>query len=140
MWILTFENSKNAHFFKIRRPFSEVKVYMHCEFLLSKIQKMPIFFKIRRPYRKVKVYRHCEFWLSKIKKMRIFLKIRRPFSKVKVYRNCEFWLLKIQKMRIFFFKFTAHFQKLKFTCIVNFDFRKFKNVHFLKNSPPIFKI
>ena len=78
--------------------------------------------------------------LSTIHKMIFILKIPRPFSKVNVYKKCEFYLLQFKKMRISFKKSPTHFEKLKFTGIMNFTFENSKNPHFIKNPRPFSKV
>ena len=128
MWILLSKILKMCIFLKIRHPFSKVKVYRQWILTFEK-SKNAHFFKNPPPI--FKSWSLQALWILPFEnsKKSIFLKIRCSFSKLKVYRHCEFWLLKIQKCA-FFKKSAAHFQKLKFTGIVNFHFWKFKKYKF----------
>ena len=131
MWILTFENSENAHFLKIRRPFSKVKVYRHCEFWLSKIQKYPIFKTSAAHFQNLKFTGIVNFDFRKFKKCAFFLKIRPPhFQKLKFTGIVNFDFRKCKKCEVFKKICLPHFQKLMFTGTVNFVFRKCKKSEF----------
>ena len=85
--------------------------------------EVPFFEKVRpNPFSKVNVYRHCELPLSK------------NFRRQKL---CEKLNPQAGELPLSEKKSPAHFQKLMFTGVVNFDFPKTKvrrqNFHFLKN-------
>ena len=52
---------KCAFFTKSAAHFQKLMFTGTVNFDLSEIRKMRIFYKIRRPFSKVNVYRHCEF-------------------------------------------------------------------------------
>ena len=113
MWILTFENAKEANFLKNPHP--------HFQKLMFKGTV------------------NFDFWKSKTCKF--LKKSAPPFSKDKVYRHCEFLLSKMAKNANFLRNPPPHFQKLMFTGIVNFDFRKCKKREFfLKIICPFSKV
>ena len=94
------------------------------------------------PFSKVNVYRHCEIW-------RIFSKMHCEFSKMRKIDLAHFQKLMFTGIENFYFRkckkceffknSAAHFQKLMFTGIVNSDFRKCEKYKFFKESAAHFQ-